>query len=133
MKEKKKGFTEMRVWRCILAGMIIWLFATVIFIYTLASNTNAGVSWILFVIAAPISMIFFCLFGKGLLNNLTMFILSSCIMWLIFVSAYLSLLVLANYNFWQLFFVGIPIEVIIFLTYRMKGLPKIQIKGDKNK
>lgn len=130
-QEKKKTIMEMKVWRCILAGVIIWLLATVIFIYSIATNSIISSAWILFVIAAPVSMIFFCIFGKGLLNNLAMFILSSCIMWLSFVAIYLSILVFAGFNFWQLFFVGIPIEVIIFLTFKMRGLPKIKIKGDK--
>lgn len=130
-QEKKKTIMEMKVWRCILAGVIIWLLATVIFIYSIATNSIISSAWILFVIAAPVSMIFFCIFGKGLLNNLAMFILTSCIMWLSFVAIYLSILVFAGFNFWQLFFVGIPIEVIIFLTFKMRGLPKIKIKGDK--
>ena len=59
-QEKKKTIMEMKVWRCILAGVIIWLLATVIFIYSIATNSIISSAWILFVIAAPVSMIFFC-------------------------------------------------------------------------
>ena len=129
-KQRNKQKNELKLWRCILAGAIVWLFATIIFTYTLATGTGGQNTWILFVISAPVSMIFFSLFGRGFLNNLTQFILVTCIMCLIFVSVYLSLLIFAGFNFWQIFFVAIPIEAIIFLTFKMRGLPKIKIKGD---
>lgn len=129
--QKKKQMNEIKLWRCILSGAIIWFLATVIYIYSLAFNPDKN-PWILFVISAPLSMLLFCLFGKGLFNNLTMFILTSCIMWLIFASVFFSILAYGGYNFWQLFIVGVPIEVIIFLTFKIRGLPKIKLKGDQN-
>lgn len=129
-KQKKKEFLEMKLWRCILASSIVWLLATVLFMYMLAMGIGENM-WILFVISAPISMIFFCLFGKGLLNNLTQFILGSCIMWLTIAAFYLSTLVFLDINFWQIFIVGAPVEVIIFLTFKMRGLPKLKEKINK--
>jgi transcriptional regulator with XRE-family HTH domain len=124
-KEKKRAIKEMKLWRCILAGVIIWLLATVVFMYTLALDIGNN-TWVMFIIAAPVSMIFFYIFGKGLFNNLTSFILFSCIMWLIITAVYFVILVFASLNFWQIFIVGVPVEVIIFLTFKMRGLPKIK-------
>ncbi len=129
-KQKKREIQEMKVWRCILAGSIIWLLATVVFMYMLAMDIGDNM-WILFIIAAPISVLFFCIYGKGLLNNLTLFILSSCIMWLTLVAFYLSILVFLGFNFWHIFIVGVPVEVIIFLTFKMRGLPKLKEKMKK--
>jgi len=38
----------------------------------------------------------------------------------IIASVFFSLMVMTTYIFWQLFLIGIPLEVILFLTYKMK-------------
>jgi len=119
--QKTKEMASYKVWRCILSGSIVWLLATVIFAYKLAAGTDNN-SWILFVAAVPVSMLFFCLFSKGLLNNLTLFIMTSCIMWTTLVAIYLAIIVFNYYNFWQIMLVGIPVELILFLTYKMRGI-----------
>ena len=111
-----KEMNTYKIWRSILSATIVWLLATLIFTYDLAIS-NSSKLWVLFVWAIPVSTVAFYIFGKGFLNSLVRFILSSCIMWSIIASIFCSLL---PYAFWQLFLIGVPLEVIIFLTYKMK-------------
>lgn len=111
-----KEMKTYKLWRSILSISIVWLFVTLIFTYSLAITGKADL-WILFVWAVPVSIIAFYIFGKSFLNSLTRFILSSCIMWTILASIFVSML---KYVFWQLFLIGVPLELIIFLTYKMR-------------
>ena len=119
-KETKKEYTKemntYKIWRSILSVSIVWLLVTLIFTYDLAIS-NSSKLWILFVWAIPVSIVAFYVFGKGFLNSLARFILSSCIMWSVIASVFCSLL---PHVFWQLFLIGVPLELIIFLTYKMK-------------
>ena len=111
-----KEMNTYKIWRSILSATIVWLLATLIFTYNLAIANNSRL-WMLFVWAVPVSTIAFYVFGKSFLNALTRFILSSCIMWTIIASIFCSIL---PHAFWQLFLTGVPLELIIFLTYKMK-------------
>ena len=121
-KEIKKEYTKemntYKIWRSILSVSIVWLLVTLIFTYSLAVIGKADL-WILFVWAVPVSIIVFYIFGKSFLNSLTRFILSSCIMWTLIASVFVSMIP-QNVVFWQLFLIGVPLELIIFLTYKMK-------------
>ncbi len=116
IKKYSKEMNTYKIWRCILSASIVWLLATLVFTYYLATSGSSNL-WILFVWAVPVSTVAFYIFGKGFLNSLVRFILSSCIMWSIIASVFCSLL---PHVFWQLFLIGVPLELIIFLTYKMK-------------
>ena len=119
-KEAKKEYTKemntYKIWRSILSVSIVWLLVTLIFTYSLAISGSTKL-WILFVWAVPVSIIAFYVYGKSFLNSFSRFILSSCVMWTIIASMFVSLF---PHVFWQLFLIGVPVEVIIFLTYKMK-------------
>ena len=119
-KEAKKEYTKemntYKIWRSILSVSIVWLLVTLIFTYSLAISGSARL-WILFVWAVPVSIVAFYVYGKSFLNSLSRFILSSCVMWTVISSIFVSLF---PHYFWQLFLIGVPVEVIIFLTYKMK-------------
>ncbi len=115
-KEYSKEMNTYKIWRCILSSAIVWLIVTLVFTYALAISGSPSL-WVLFVWAVPVSAIAFYVFGKGFLNTLVRFILSSCIMWTIIASVFVSLF---PHIFWQLFLVGVPLELILFLTYKMK-------------
>ena len=117
-KKLNKEMTIYKIWRCILSSSIVWLFATLIFTYGLAVGDKEPL-WILFVWAVPVSCLVFLLFGKGIFNTLVQFILNSVIMWTFIASLFFTIMV-RQYIFWQLFLIGIPLELIIFLTYKMK-------------
>lgn len=112
-----KEMKTYKIWRCILSASIVWLLATLVFIYSL-TVTGEPRMWILFVWAVPVSCLAFLFFGKSIFNTLVHFILNSVIMWTLIASVFFS--VLPKAVFWQLFLIGIPLELILFLTYKMK-------------
>lgn len=124
--DKKKEIRHYKVWRCILASAIIWLIATGVFAFVMTVKNAVSGMWILFVWATPLSILMFLLFGKSILSDITRFILSSSIMWTWVASLYLTILVFGNFNLWQFFLIGAPVELIIFLTYKMKAIAKKQ-------
>jgi transcriptional regulator with XRE-family HTH domain len=125
-KKERKEITSYKIWRCILSSAIIWLLATLVFSYDLAATKDVEM-WIVFIWAIPVSCILFAWLGRTFMNHIAQLVMSSCIMWSIIVSVYLSMLVLFKANLWQLFLIGAPIELIIFLTYKMRRI----IKTDK--
>ena len=124
VKEEKaidynKEMKTYKIWRCILSSAFVWLLATTVFIYS-ATVMGKSSMWVLFVWAVPVSTLAFLFFGKGIFNMLVHFILNSVIMWTLIASVFFTIMVTTTYVFWQLFLIGIPLELILFLTYKMK-------------
>ena len=76
------------------------------------------VEWQIFVYAIPVSMIVLivenALWGKRILS----FLYISALVWGIIASVYVAFL---SYNWWLLFLLGIPAEIIIWLCFRLKS------------
>lgn len=123
--EKKKEITSYKIWRCILSTSIVWLIATIVFLYNFVILENTG-AWVFFIWAVPISALVFCIFGKGILNLVVYCILTSVMVWTVLAALYLSFLVASGFaaNMWQLFIVGIPLQLVVILTYKMKSISK---------
>lgn len=105
----------------LLAILTVWLIATMGFSLSLIYNPDSSKNaWLLFIFALPISFIiaivFNALWGKSKLT----FVYISCLVWTAILSFYLSFFVLAGFNTWPIFFIGIPAQVIIFLWANIK-------------
>ena len=76
------------------------------------------VEWQIFVYAIPVSMIVLivenALWGKRILS----FLYISALVWGIIAAVYVAFL---SYNWWLLFILGIPAEIIIWLCFRLKS------------
>ncbi len=86
-----------------------------VFIVLLLCGIN---EWQIFVYAIPVSMIVLivenALWGKRILS----FLYISALVWGIIASVYVAFL---SYNWWLLFLLGIPAEIIIWLCFRLKS------------
>lgn len=94
----------------LLAVLMIWLIATVMFVYSrITFNDNL---WQVFLWAIPLScvvgIIFNSIWGKKFWN----FVLISCFVWSTLACIYLQFIV---YNMWLIFIVGIPVQIGIIL------------------
>ena len=102
----------------LLSAMLVWLIATVMFV-CFASTKVFDESWMVFVYAVPVSLIVLLIFnaiwGKDKYN----FFIISGIVWSTLATLYLSLYQIAN-NFWLIFIIGIPAEIIIILWSNLK-------------
>lgn len=113
-KEKEKQFTKSQVSNhlvtTLLAISIVWLLATIIFVY---SDIIMHITyWKIFVWAVPataiVAVIANTLWGK---KSYSVY-LESIMLWSILGSIFIQFL---EYKMWMIFLLGIPIEIIIIL------------------
>lgn len=99
-----------------LAAMLVWLIGTYAFIQmTIFAPSSALPAWMMFVYAMPTSsivvLIFNSIWGRRRLN----YLIITVAVWSLLLSVYLSVLTLGGGNFWSMFFLGIPAQIIIVL------------------
>lgn len=94
----------------LLAILVIWLIATVLFVGF--NITNNSTYWQLFLWAVPCScivgIIFNSIWGKAMFN----FILFSILNWSTILSVYLTI---QQYDLWVMFIIGVPVQIGILL------------------
>lgn len=105
--------------------LIVWLVATFTFVMFDLVNPGFKVHWLSFAYAVPASMIVWLVFNSIWFNRRRNFLIVSLLMWTSLASLYLSLLPL-GFNIWQIFFLGIPGQAIIYLWSRIKGKPAVK-------
>ncbi|MBO5884497.1 MAG: helix-turn-helix transcriptional regulator [Clostridia bacterium] len=103
----------------LLAISVVWIIATFVYVYSnIIFETQP---WTSFTWAVPATcLVAFCcnkMWGKRIYS---LFILSVGI-WSLIAAIYLQLLA---YNLWLIFLLGLPIQVTIFLWYRLKPKQK---------
>ena len=113
LTNKKQNTNKLAI--SLLAISVLWIFATIIFVY---ANILFGEKlWRAFVWAVPASMvvaiIFNSLWGKKRAN----YVFISILVWSTIASFYLQFL---KYNLIPLFFIGIPCQVAIILWSNIK-------------
>ena len=95
----------------------IWTVAIFIFIIVYLAGY---LQWMILAYTMPVSLITLLvlnsIWGK-LKNN---FFIISAIEWSILLCLYLSFLIFANHNWWQLFVLGVPVEIIIYLCFKIR-------------
>lgn len=116
---KKKSLFKIqnRIAICALAVTVVWLIATLVFVYyKIYEQIDL---WQSFIAAVPAScLVLFIFIQRWYAHQKTFsFITLSLFMWSLIAFVYLSSLSL---NMWALFFVGVPVQVIFILAYRLK-------------
>lgn len=96
-----------------LSGVAI--LATIAFVLCLIINGVVGSAWLIYVAIMPVEFILLLIFnmiwGRKKYNKY----LSSCILWTVLCLVYLILL---KYNYWYLFIIGVPVQVVLLLVHR---------------
>ena len=104
----------------LLATVLVWLIATVIFVCLEPSGVAGGRGWMVFVYAVPLScivlLVFNSIWGKVKYN----FYLITGLVWSALASLYLSFFTFALSNVWLVFIIGSPGQIIIILWSRLK-------------
>ena len=104
----------------LLATVLVWLIATVVFVCLEPSGVAGGRGWMIFVYAVPLScivlLVFNSIWGKVKYN----FYLITGLVWSALASLYLSFFTFALSNVWLVFIIGIPGQIIIILWSRLK-------------
>ena len=114
--KKRKSFDKQnKIIITLLAILAVWITATAMFVY---GQIIASVSlWIVFIWAIPVScivaIIFNALWGKRILGFITI----SVLLWSLITAFYLQFL---SYNLFAMYFIGIPLQVAVFLWSGLK-------------
>lgn len=101
------------IWTLSVAEFVIfWLFGYV--------------HWLVFVAAVPISLITLLVFNsiwfKGRHNMYIVMALVLCMVALVYFALF-------EYNFWQLFIIAVPAEIVVFLSFQIGKKRKKRVKG----
>ena len=119
----EKDAKAYNAWLCAIAGVSVWLIATVLYFIheTVTNGTNP--LWIIFVWAIPVSCIVVLLFGRPIFHWIANFVISSVVAWTLLGSIYLNLVFFTSipnaYTFWPIFFIGVPVQAILFLAHKL--------------
>lgn len=103
----------------LLAVMMIWLIATVVFVYSrITFDDNL---WQVFLWAIPLSciigIVFNSIWGRKFFN----FVLISILIWSTLACIYLQFI---KYNMWLIFIIGIPTQIGVILWSNIHRRPK---------
>jgi transcriptional regulator with XRE-family HTH domain len=102
----------------LIAFFMVWLLGTCAFVL---SDLFQQRIWFAFVCCLPLSILVLLVFNSIWGRKSFNFLLVSSPMWTLFLALYLGLLIYASYNFWMLFIIGVPGQIIIMLCFRIKG------------
>ena len=111
--KKPRRYSRRFVTLTVLAG--IWALALLIFVILWMTGT---INWLVFIYAIPVSLITMLVLNSVWGARETNLYIISGIVWGIICSIYLSFL---KYNWWMLFLLGIPAQVIILLAFSIRN------------
>lgn len=113
-KEEKKPEAERKITIAVLSVTIVFLCATIAFVYCYAFRSEQIIFWQAFAWAVPAStLILTYLNRKWLKSKLASTILKSVFLWSLLACIFVQFF---DYTLWLIFILGIPIEIIIILS-----------------
>lgn len=105
----------------LIAMFAVWLVGTCIFVF---SGLFEQSLWFAYVVCVPISMLVLLVFNSIWGRKSANMYVISALMWSSLLTICLGIMLYATFNFWMLFIIGIPAQIIIFLCFRIKGVNK---------
>ena len=113
--QKLPGLNIDKILIVCLAECLIWMTATIIYVWLLIFNKQN--IWQSFVFAIPLSCLLLFYFNKIWGKKKYFFYIGTLFIWSLITSVYFFFL---RYNLWPLFLIGVPAEIILILTTRIK-------------
>ena len=125
---KEKAIHINRIIITILFGLIVFMIATLIFVYPFLFKEAKTGYWLIFIWAIPLTAIIMLVTNRFFFRRQKVVTLIglSIFVWSILAGTYLHFLLFApdKSNFWVLFLVGIPLQAIAALWFAMKSKRK---------
>ena len=115
-KEGERRYSRRFISLTVLAG--IWSLAVLVFVVLWLAGI---ISWIVFVCAVPISLITMLVLNSIWGNRRNNLYIISLLVWSVICLVYLSAL---EQNWWQLFLIGVPAQIIIIFAFSIKKRQK---------
>ena len=116
-QEKKVETKPARNLKKLIAGIVLWgIIAVAICLIVVLYLTTNKIWWQIFIYALPVTFIvqivLSCVWWRGKGS----FFYASLLNWSIFLIIYVALL---KFNFWEIFLIGIPVQIVLFLCYKI--------------
>ena len=115
-KTEGRRYSRRFITLTVLAG--IWALAVLLFVILWIAGI---VNWLIFVYAIPVSLITLLVLNSVWGDRSWNLYIISGLVWGIICSVYLTAL---KYNWWQLFLLGIPAQIIIIFAFSIRRKPK---------
>lgn len=116
VKKDSKKEQASRIIVTALIASVIWILATIIFVYTLIRE-NKGY-WLAFIWAIPLTNLVIFVGNKKFFKSKILTLINWTIfIWAILAGTFLQVMLLVNEVIWPLFLVGIPLQISIVLWY----------------
>ena len=113
---------------CLLSS-IIWMVATIVFIYPLLFMKDTTPYWPIFIWAVPTNSILVIILNRIFFrkSKITFLVSWTVLLWSFLTAVYLHFTFFTNvgYNLWMIYIIGIPAQTVIVLWYVLK---KIRLK-----
>lgn len=117
-KDEAKQSKVNKIIITLLSFFTIWTIAIIFYVFfNIALGQN---EWLFFVYAVPVSIIVLIVFNGIWGNAKYTYFLVTILIWTIISALYLTILIKAKLNMWQLFLIGIPATIITILSSRIK-------------
>lgn len=94
--------------------LLVWLVASLIFVPIDIATTGVMAHWLAFAFAVPTSMLVWLIFNAMWFDRRKNYLIISLMVWTLLAAVHLTILV-AGYNVWQCYLLGIPGQLIIVL------------------
>ncbi len=95
-----------------MSCVLVWLIATFVFVNIQLISTEVPSQWLCFVYAVPVTEIVLLVLNSIWGNRQHNFAIISLLLWSLLAAVYVTFL---QYNWWLIFVIGIPAQVIIGL------------------
>ena len=117
-QEKKPDTKPVRNLKKQISSTVFWgIIAVAVVLSVILYLTTGVIYWHIFIYSVPITCIVQIVLSAVWWRGRGSFIFTSLLVWSILLTVYVSLF---SRNYWQIFFIGVPAQIIVFLAYRMK-------------
>ncbi len=99
----------------LLSVVVIWLIATVVFVYREITVEIEPHSWMTLIWATPVSAAVMYRYSRKRGLAVLSLVFSTIFLWTLITAAYLHCLVFGQVNLWMMFFIGIPLQAMAVL------------------
>lgn len=99
---------------------LVWLVATLAFVSTDIASVEFSYRWLAFLWAVPASAIVWLVFNSIWFNKAINFLIISLLVWSLLAAVYITLILAGADNWWILFVLGIPGQIIILMWSGIK-------------
>ncbi|MBR6762054.1 MAG: helix-turn-helix transcriptional regulator [Oscillospiraceae bacterium] len=100
-----------------MAGVLVWLIATILFVILDIFVPDLKYSPYMFIYAIPLTAIVWLVFNSVWFNRRRNYLIISILVWTTLGVLYISFY---EYNFWPVFIIGIPAQIIILLWSKLR-------------